>query len=405
MAATLAFGALHHRNFRLYFTGQVISLVGWWMHMVAQPWLVLTLTDSAFYVGLTTALGTVPITVFALFGGAVADRFPKRLVVITTQATAMLVAAGLAWVVMADVVVVWHVLVAAALFGLVLAFDIPVRQAFLVDLVGKRDLMSAIALNSSAFSASRVVGPALGGVLIGSVGIGLCFLVNSVSYIAVLVALLLLRVENAPAAPASGGSGGSRVLAGLAFARREPRIRTLVLCLAVASVFGFSFQVLVPVLARETLGLGADAYGGMVSAAGVGAFIGAVGLAAIGHRVSRGWIVSVAPVLFGATLVALGLVRSYGAVLLILVVIGFTMILYTATTNTLMQTIAPDELRGRIVSVYTFAFIGLSPLGALLAGAVGEQVGAATMMVVGGAVCTVVSAVAMWKTPSLRAAE
>lgn len=405
MAAPLAFGALHHRNFRLFFCGHLVSLIGWWMHMVAQPWLVLTLTDSAFYVGLTTALGTLPITLFALYGGVVADRFPRKLVVLATQAASMLVAIGLSWVVLTDVVTVGQVLVAATLFGLIAAFDIPVRQAFLMDLVGRRDLMSAIALNSSAFSASRVVGPAVGGVLIGTVGVGLCFVFNAVSYVAVLAALLLIRIANTTGDGHGTGPGSSRVLAGLAFARSEPRVRTLTVSIAVASVFGFSFQVLLPVLARETLGLGAESYGGMVSAAGVGALVGALGLAALGHRVSRGWIVSLAPVLMGVTLVALGLVRSYGATLLLLVVIGFSMILHTATTNTLMQTIAPDNLRGRVVAVYTFAFVGLAPVGSLLVGVVGEQLGAGTMMVGGGAICAVVSGIAMWRTPALRAGD
>jgi MFS family permease len=179
----------------LFFAGHLVSLVGWWMHHVAQPWLVLLLTDSAFYVGLVALLGTLPVTLLSLFGGAVADRFPKRRVVIATQATAMAVALALAAIVLADAVTLAHVMVAAALIGTVAAFDIPGRQAFMVEMVGKRDLMNAIALNASAFNASRVVGPAVAGVLIGAVGVGVCFLLNGLSYLAVIVALLAIRIE------------------------------------------------------------------------------------------------------------------------------------------------------------------------------------------------------------------
>ncbi len=400
MVGILALGALRHRNFRIYFAGHLISMIGWWMHQVAQPWLVLVLTDSAFYIGLVSALGTVPITLFSLYGGAVADRFPKRSIVIFTQVAFMVVTLALAAAVLTDVVRLGHVMVVAVSLGLIAAFDIPVRQAFLVEMVGKPDLMNAIALNSSAFSASRVVGPAVGGVLIGTVGVGMCFLLNGLSYVAAVIALVAIRFPVTSLRPAAHATAGT-IRAGLAYVAQERRIKTLLGLIATISVFGFSFQVLMPVFVRETLGRGAVAYGWTVSAAGTGALIGALGLATFARRVRKGRVLGIASVSFGILLVGLSLVRWFPAVLLLLTCSGFTMITYTATTNTLLQLIVPDELRGRVMSVYTLAFIGFAPVGSLLAGSVAERFGAAPVFGVGGLVCATVPLVLLRRVPEL----
>jgi len=399
--ATQAFGALRHRSFRLFFFGQLVSVVGWWMHRVAQPWLVLSLSNSALLVGTVSALGTLPVTVLSLFGGVVADRFPRRTIVLVTQAAAMAVALALAAVVLLDVVRLWHVMAAATMLGVIAAFDIPGRQSFLVELVGERDLMSGIALNSSAFNAARVIGPAIGGVLIGIAGVGMCFLLNGISSIAVLVALIMIRVPSRPAHH-DRHRGPPGVREGLGLLRTEPRVRTLLLTIAVMSVFGFPFQVLMPVFARESLGMGAGGYGALMAAAGGGAMVGALGLAGLGHRLPRGRIVAGGSVAFGVLIALLSAFRSVPVLLVVLVLTGFAMIAHTATTNTLLQTLVPDHLRGRIMAMYTFAFIGLAPLGSVGAGAVADRVGVRVVLAVGGTVCAGVSAVAMWRTPTLR---
>jgi MFS family permease len=384
-------GALAHRNFRWYFFGNLISMIGWWMHQVAQPWLVLELSDSAFYVGLVAALGFLPITLFSLLGGVVADRYPKRRVILVTQTLFMFVTLGLAVVTLAHVVVLGHVMVAAAMIGLIAAFDIPGRQSFIVDLVGKADLMNAIALNSSVFNASRVFGPAVGGVLIATVGVGLCFLANSVSYLALLAALVVIRVPEATEAPVRI-STMSTIREGLAYIAGHQVSRTLVVMLSLASVFGFSFNVLMPVWAREELGLGAKAYGWMVSASGLGALIGGLGLATFARRLPKGKVVMGAGLAFGIVLIAMGRARYFPLVLGLLVLAGLTMVALTATINTLLQTTAPDALRGRVMSVYTLAFAGLLPFGAVLAGAVGERFAPSTFFMGGGAICMIAAA-------------
>lgn len=377
-------------------------MIGWWMHQVAQPWLVLVITNSAFSVGLVSALRTLPVTLLSLYGGVVADRFPKRAVVLVTQTISMVVALGLATVVLLDVVRLEHVAIAAVLFGLALAFDIPGRHAFLFDIVGKADLMNAIALNSSAFSASRILGPAVGGVLIAAVGVGVCFLINGLSYVAVILALLAIRLPP-PVVSADAPPRAFKIRDGLRFVSAEPRIRALVVMLAVASVFGFSFQIVMPVFARQVLLRGPEAYGWMVAAAGIGALIGGLALATLGRHIPQGRAVIVGGVAFGLSLVSLGFVRSFPAVLALLVATGLSMIVQTATTNTMLQTIAPDELRGRVVSVYTFAFIGLSPFGALLAGTIAEQFGPAVFFVTGGTICALSAAITANLTRELLA--
>lgn len=394
------FGAFRHRNFRLYFAGHLISLVGWWMHQVALPWMVLLLTDSPFYVGLVSMLATLPVTLFSLHGGVVADRFPKRAVVIATQCTAMLVALGLAGIVLADAASLVHLMAAATLLGLVAAFDIPGRQAFLVDMVGKPDLMNAIALNSSAFNASRIVGPAIAGLLIGAVGVGICFLLNGLSYLALIIALVAIRVPTTPGSTYPTSSWTS-ISEGLGYIAGSRVVRALLLMLATTSIFGFPFQVLLPVVARDLLQGGAVAYGWMLSAAGVGALVGGLGLATFGRHLPKGRVIAIAVPLLGLLVAAFGVVSSLPAAVGVLMLIGFTMLVYTATTNTLLQTLAPDALRGRVMSVYTLAFMGLMPFGALLAGSVAERLGPRVWLIGGGTVCSLFAIAALRKTPDL----
>ncbi len=394
------FGALRHRNFRLFFAGMVVSFLGLWMHRVAQSWLVLELTDSAFYVGLVDALGWLPVLFFSLYAGALADRVPKRRMLLITQVAATLFALALAAFVLAGQVTIWHVVVLAALLGTAFAFDIPARQSFVAEMVGREDLTNAVALNASAFNGTRVVGPAIAGVLIAAVGVGVCFLINGLSYLPVVAALLVMRVP--PQRQTAGrASAWADIREGLRYILSEGRIRALIVNIAVVSIFGLPVLVLMPVVARDVLGLGAVEFGWMMSAVGVGAVIGALSLAVIGHRLPRGRVLSLASFVYGVLIVLFALTRSLPLVLGLLTLLGCAIITTAALTNTLLQTIAPDELRGRVISLYALAFVGISPFGALLAGWVAERYSTPAALVIGGSVCAVGTAVGLLRSSAI----
>ena len=274
-AARGSFGALAHRNFRLFFLGQGVSLIGTWMQNIAQGWLVLELTNSPFYVGLVAAVGSLGVLLLTLYAGVVVDRTNKHRLVILTQSLSMLPAFALALLVWSRTVAVWHVAALAAFLGVVNAFDIPARQAFIVDLVGKDDLINAIALNSSAFNAARVIGPAVAGVLIGALGVGACFFLNGLSYLAVIAGLLAMRLPSYTARPRSG-SAWAGLSEALAFIRGERTVFALVVLMALFSIFGFPYFVIMPVFARDVLHRGAAGYGLMMTAVGIGALVGAL---------------------------------------------------------------------------------------------------------------------------------
>lgn len=384
-------GALAHREFRLFFAGQLVSLVGTWIGNTAQAWLVLELTDSPFYVGLVAALGSVPVLLVSLYAGTVVDRVPKLKVIIATQTSAMLLAFALAALVFTKVVSVEHIMLVALLLGVANAFDVPARQAAFVDMVGKDDLMSAIALNSSAFNLTRIVGPAVAGLLIARFGVLSCFLINGFSFLAMLAALFALKLPTLPAST-SRQSTWSHMIEGVRFVTQEPPVAALVVNLMILSIFGFPFLVLIPVMARDVLGRGAEAFGWMSSAVGAGALTGALLLAAGASRVPKGKLLRAASLAFGVVVGAFALSRSLPLSLVLIALTGFVMIVNTATTNTLLQTLAPDHLRGRVVSVYTFAFVGMGPIGAFQAGLLADHIGAPATLLLGGAVCLLVAA-------------
>lgn len=372
------------------------------MHSVAQPWLVLLLTGSPFYVGLVSMLGTLPIMFLSLYGGLIADRFPRQRLLLVTQSAAMVIALGLATVVLLDVVTLAHVMIAATLLGVTAAFDIPGRQSFIADLVGKGDLMSAVALNSASFNGSRVVGPGIAGVLIGVVGVGACFLINGISYLALIFALLVMRFRPTVDRP-DQVARRSTVRDGLVYVASDKRMLVLVMLIAIASVFGFPFYILLPVMARNVMGLGAVAFGWMVSAAAAGAVVAALGLATLGHRIPKGRTISLAAPVFGLLVASLGYAPSFGVLIVLLVLTGFFQVVHTATTNTLLQFFARDELRGRVMSVYSLAFLGLMPLGSLLAGAVASRWSPAAWLSVSGLICAgLMLGVLRW-APEIRA--
>jgi MFS family permease len=398
------FAAFRHRNFRLFFSGYVVSLVGIWMQRVAQSWLVLDLTGSAFYVGLVEAIGTVPVLVFSLYAGAIADRVAKHRMVIVTQIAAMAVAFGFAALTFAGLQSIGLVIVLAALLGMAQAFDIPARQSFFIELVGKEDLPSAIALNASAFNATRLIGPAIAGVLIASIGVAACFFFNGLSYLAVLAALLVMRLPPIRRSANPPQSAWANIREGLRFVGSDRRIRTLLLNIAAMSVFGLPALALLPVVARIGLGRGAQEYGWMMSAVGAGALVGALAVATFAPRMPKGRVLGWAAVAFGLSVTGLGAVRSLGGVLIFLVLLGAAMITTTALTNTLLQTLAPDGLRGRVISVYTFAFVGMAPFGALAGGTVAEGFGVNVALLLGGIATTVVAVMGVWRSRAVREA-
>lgn len=393
--------ALGHRNYRLFFGGQFISLSGSWMQSVAQSWLVYRLTGSAVMLGTVNFAGQIPVFLLAPVGGAVADRFPRHRILLCTQAASMLVAAALAALTLSGVVREWHVFTLAAVLGVVNAFDIPARQAFVADMVSREDLVNAIALNSSMFNGARIVGPAVAGVLVAAVGEGWCFFANSASYVAVLSGLLLMRVERA-ARPRLEGTAFERVRAGFRFVARTGPVRALMLLLGLVSLAGMPYAVLMPLFADRILGGGADSLGILMGASGLGALAGAVALASRKSLRGLGRWVAFGSASFGASIILFSFSRTFWLSALLLVPAGCAMIVQMASSNTLIQSMVPDELRGRVMSVYSMMFMGMAPVGALLAGASAERLGAPLTVAAGGAACLAGAALFWTRLPRHR---
>ena len=401
-ARRYGFGALAHRNFRLFFIGQGISLVGTWMQNVGEGWLILTLTNSPFYVGLTAALSSLGVLLFSLYAGVIADRADKRRIIIFMQLAFMLEAFTVAILVRTHVVAVWQVLLLATILGIASAFDIPMRQSFIVEMVGKEDLMNAIALNSSLFNGARVIGPAIAGFLIGAVGIAWCYFLNGVSYIAVIAGLLLMRLppRRPPPQTASAWMGFREVLT---YLRSDRRVRTLMVLTAILSVFGFPYIAMMPVFARDVLHRGAAGYGALTSSIGIGAVIGALGVALTSGRIRRrGRLMLVGGTAFGLLLILFAASRTLALSMVLLALAGCAMIVNNSITNTLLQTTAPDHLRGRIMGFYSFVFVGMAPFGAFLFGLVAEHVGVPATLGAGGAIVALAVTIAGWAVPELR---
>jgi MFS family permease len=356
-----------HRNYRLFFTGQLISVAGTWMQNIALAWLVIQHTSSPLAEGGLAFCRFLPFFLFSLVAGVVVDRLDTRRLLITTQATAMLVSVVLAVVTLTGAATLPVVYALAALGGLILVFDSPGRQTLTFQMVGPRELPNAVALNSGLFNASRVVGPALAGVTIAVAGVGLCFVVNAVSFLAVLVALKEMRVaELTPVAK----NRDTRVIAGiregLAWSARSPIALTVLVVVTVVSTVGFNFNVLVPLLASQTLDVGAGMFGVLSASFGLGALVGALGTATLRSASPRTF--AGGAVGFSLALLALAPVHTAGLALVLLFVLGLTFSLFTASANALVQLASPDHLRGRVVSLYLFAFAGLAPIGGIVAG-------------------------------------
>ena len=349
------FSALRHRDFRLFLGGQLVSQCGTWVQTVAQGWLVLQLTDSAFAVGLVTALGSLPILLFTLYGGVVADRVDKRRFVILLQSGMLLEALALAVLTHQGWITVHLVMALASFYGFLSAFEVPTRQSLVSEIVGKDDLMNAIDMNSSAFNVARVIGPSIAGALIATVGLAACFYVNAASYLAVLTGLLLMRVRR-PAVPARAPARGAlKEGFGYIFGNAWPR--ALVIIVAGFTVFGASFLPMMPVYTRDILGLDADGYGALVSAIGLGAASGAIGMAASGARIRQGRVVIVTFAIFGAVLACGGYATGFWWALALFTIAGCLMAVNGIMANTMLQLQAPDRLRGRVMGFYSFVVL------------------------------------------------
>jgi len=390
------FGALRHRNFRLFIFGQFVSLCGTWMQGVALGWLVLTLTDSAFAVGLVSAMGALPVLLFTLQGGALADRINRHRALTLLQTGMLLEALVLAVLAYTHHATLPWIIVLALISGLLGAFEIPIRQSFLMDLVGRDNLMNAIAMNSMAFNVSRVIGPALAGIIVAAAGPPVAFFVNAASYLAVIGALLAIRPDPALIVP-------HRTPPPLAEALRYILApgwpRTLVTLSTIYTIFGTSFLTVLPVYARNVLGTGAAGFGGLTSAFGVGAAAGALLLAAWGARYRRGLIALRGGLVIGGSLLLMASLPKYPIAFTLLVMGGAAAAISAIVTNTLLQTEAPDHLRGRVIGFYSFIVVGLAPFGALQAGWVGEHLGVRTEAAIGGAI---VFLAALWMLTTVR---
>jgi MFS family permease len=377
--------ALRHRNFQLFFSGQLISLTGTWMQSVAQAWLVYRMTKSALLLGSVGFASQIPVFLIAPFGGITADRVNRQRLVIATQTAAMILAGILAWLTLSGRVQVWHVFVLAALLGVVNAFDIPGRQSFLIDMVGKEDLMNAIALNSSMFNGARVVGPAVAGILVARIGEGWCFAANSISYVAVIAGLLLMKVHGVPRL--SSQSPIEDIIEGFRWVNQTRIIRALLLLIGLVSLVGMPYTVLMPVFADKILHGGARGLGILMGATGVGALFGALTLAAKTGVKGLGRWVTLTCASFGISLFLFSFSTSFWLSAALLLPAGYSMMLQMACSNTLIQTIVPDHLRGRVMSVYSMMFMGMAPFGAFFGGALANRLGAPVTVAAGGVAC------------------
>src|SRR5262245_51594322 len=354
------FSALRHRNFRLFFAGQLVSLIGTWMQNTAQGWLVYQLTNSKMLLGVVTAVGSAPMMLFSIWGGSVADRHPKRTIVVLTQCTMMVLAFVYATLVWTGTIRPAHILVLAGLGGLAMAFDMPARQAFMVEMTSREDLMNAVSLNSSIVNGARVVGPSVAGLLMSKVGLAMCFLLNGLSFVAVIAGLLMMRLpKHLP--KAHSGSALSHALEAFSYVWENWRMRTILILFAIVGIFGWSYSVMMPAFARDVLRLDESGYGMLLSANGIGALLGALTVASVGHWANRRWLVLGGLWIFSAMLLLLALVRSYYLALLFLAIAGWGMLLFFSTINTLLQTGASDAMRGRVMGIWALVFGGIGP--------------------------------------------
>jgi MFS family permease len=402
------FASLRHRNYRLFFFGQITSVTGTWMQNVAMAWLVLDLTGSPFAVGILVLCQFLPFSVLGLFAGVFADRLDPRRLVMATQAAAMVTATLLALLTLLGSIEPWQVYVLAVVRGIVLVFDAPARQAFTYQMVGPAELPNAVALNASLFNAARVVGPAIGGVIVAAFGPGFCFAANSVSFLAVLIALEAMRVHELT--PLKRDGLRPAIFAGtweaLRFARRSRRVGIVLALVAVVSTFAFNFNVLLPVLAGETLDAGPEVFGILSATFGAGALVGALLSATIARASFKLLLLGTAG--FGLAELVLAPAQTLAVAAACLFVAGLCFTVWNANANASLQLRVPDAIRGRVLGLYFYAFLGFQPIGGLVSGWLADAGGTALAFAVGGTVTLVATGVALIRLgeiPRLRVAH
>ena len=391
------FRSLRHRNFRLFWSGQLVSLIGTWMQNVGQAWLVLELTHSSLKLGIVSALQFLPMLFLSLFTGPFIDYFDKRRMIIWTQAALMVLAFVLSLLVWTGAVQYWHIIILATLLGVVNTIDMPARQAFIMEMVGKEDLMNAVALNSSIFNAARAIGPALAGMLIAAMGTAVCFFMNGVSFLAVLAGLLFMRVERATERRKPDYNVLEDMGEAITYIKTTPLVLMTILLVSVVSVFGTNFNVLVPVFAKMELHRDAAAFGFLMSSFGAGALIGAFSLAVLSRYGPKTSLLLGGGMCLSLVLVLIGLQRSYGLTALLLALSGWSMVTFFGMANTTIQLNTEDSLRGRVMSIYTLAFGGLTPFGSLFAGSVAHWIKAPLTFAMGGLICGAVFLIVIMK--------
>ena len=386
----------------MFFYGQSLSLIGTWMQRLAVGWLVYRMTNSALWLGVVSFAGQIPCFFLAPFGGVAADRYRKQTLLIITQILSMLQALVLALLVLTDTTVIWHLIILNISLGVINAFDMPTRQAFVVEMVEKReDLGNAIALNSSMVNVARLLGPSIAGLLVATVGEGVCFLVNAASYFAVIISLFLMKVNPAKAR-LEKATALQQITGGLRYAFGFAPIKYIILLLAVVSITGMPYVVLMPIFARDVLHGGPSTLGFLMGASGFGALIGAGYLARRKTVLGLGKIIALSACLFGAGIIGFSLSTLMWVSMLFVLLTGLGMMILMASANTILQTIVEDDMRGRIMSFYAVAFLGVAPFGSLLAGSLAHRIGATRTLLMGGVCCILGSVLFAIKLPSIR---
>ncbi len=384
-----SFGAFRHRNYRFFFAGHLTSLSGTWMQRVAQAWLVYQLTGSSLALGVVSFAGGLPTVLFSLFAGALADRFEKRRILVICQTVAMIQAFVLATLTLMEKVTYWHLVVLGALLGVADSFDTPTRQSFIKEMVGEKDLMSAIALNSSAFNTARLIGPALAGILIYKVGIGICFLINAFSFLAVIAAYLLIKLP--PRFDKAESNAFESIKEGLQYVRSHKIVTTAMSLIAIASICTFSYPTLLPVFTDKVLSGKAGVYAALMTSIGAGALVTAILIAMIGNIRKKGQVATRGTILFPLALWLLSFMKSPTGAYVCCFIAGSTMISLTAVMNTLVQSAIDDNYRGRVMSLYVLLFLGPLPFGSLIAGRLAESIGVVNTIRLGATVSIVSS--------------
>jgi len=389
------FRALRHRNYRLFFWGQLVSLIGTWMQQTAMSWFVYQITNTKLLLGVVAAMGSAPMMLSSIWGGSLADRYPKRSILVVTQTAQMICAFLLAAGVWAGFATPSFIIIIAAFNGLAMGFDMPARQAFTVEMTSREDLLNAISLNSSIVNGARVVGPSLAGLLIGVVGVAMCFFLNGLTFVAVIAGLLMMRLPPFQR-PAPAVSTSEHAWNGIVYSMKHQRVRTILMLFLAVGVFGWSYTVLMPAFARDVLGRGANGYGILMSASGTGAFIGALVVATYGHLFTPRRLALGGVWLFSAALLAISLTRNFYVALAFLFVAGFGMLLFFSTSNTVLQTIVSDEMRGRVMGVWSLVFGAMIPLGSLEAGAVAHWLSTSFALAFGAIICAISALVTLF---------